>query len=153
VEVIGHEEASAKEVVAEFVSLFFGEAPLADLNGVEPWPVVDLVTVVEIDALFDGASVDAGEATDGGGEGTISAGKVLGPEGEALLPRALEAGVVAVEWAGRVHETGEAPLGGALVVRREWIGFVAFNRRVRAEGSLRIKHTEEDDSCEGKRAA
>ena len=65
VEVIGHEEASAKEVVAEFVSLFFGEAPLADLNGVEPGPVVYFVAVVEVDGLLDGAGVDAGEAADG----------------------------------------------------------------------------------------
>ena len=152
VEVVGHEEASAEEVVAEFFALGFGEAPLAYLNGVEPGPVVDFVAVVEVDRLLDGAGVDAGEAADGGGERAVGGGVVLGPEGEAFLPWALKARVVAVERAGRIHEAGEGPLGRSLPVGRERHGVVALDGRVDAEGALRVEHADHD-SCEGKCAA
>ena len=148
VEVVGHEEAAAQEVVAEFFCLGFGEAPLADLNGVEPGPVVDLVAVVEVDGLFDGSGVDAGEAADGFGEGAVGFGEVLGPEGEAEAPVALEARVVAVEGAGRIHEAGEGPFGGLLPVGRERHGFVAFDGGVFAEGTLCVEHAKQGaDEC------
>src|SRR5260370_1129284 len=97
----------SEELVAKFFALGLGEAPLAYLNGVEPGPVVDFVAVVEVDGLLDGAGVDASEAADGCGEGAVGAGVVLGPEGEAFLPWALEARVEAVEGTGRVHEAAE----------------------------------------------
>src|SRR5205807_4835961 len=104
---------AAEEIVGEFFALGFGESPLAYLDGVEPGPVVDFVAVVEVDGLLDGAGVDAGKAADGGGESAVGFGVVLGPEGEAFLPWALKARVVAVERARGVHEACEGPLGGA----------------------------------------
>jgi hypothetical protein len=64
VEVVAHEEAAAEEVFAEGGHLFVGEGPVADLDSVEPGPIV-LVAIVEIDGLLDGADVDAREAADG----------------------------------------------------------------------------------------
>jgi hypothetical protein len=151
VEIVCHEEAAAKEIVAEFFCLGFGEAPLAYLNGVEPRPVVDFVAVIEVDGLLDGAGVDAGEAADGSGECAVGFGVVLGPEGEAFAPVALEARVVAVEGAGRIHESREGPFGGSLPVGRERHGFVSFDGRVLAKGALCVEHAEHN-SDEGNRA-
>ncbi len=136
VEVVGHEEAAAEEVVAEFCAFGVGETPLADLDGVEPGPVVDLVAVVEGDGLLDRTGGDAGEAADGGGEHAVGFGVVLGPEGEALAPVALEAGVVAVKRAGRVHEAGKGELAGDAPVGRERVLVVAFDGGVGFEGVL-----------------
>ena len=151
VEVVGHEEAAAEKIVAQFFALRFGEAPLAYLNGVEPGPVVDFIAIVEVDGLLDGPGIDAGEAANGGGECAVGFRVILGPEGEAFLPWALKARVVAVEWAWRVHQAGEGPLGGSLPVGREWHRIVAFDGRVLAEWALRVEPAEHN-SDEGNRA-
>ena len=59
VEIVGHEEAAAQQVFAQLLGLRVGEAPFADLDGVEPGPVV-VVAVVEVDGLLDGAHVRCG---------------------------------------------------------------------------------------------
>src|ERR1051326_727750 len=51
VEIVGHEESAAQKVIAYLFSLLLGESPLADLHGVEPGPVVDVVALVEIPRL------------------------------------------------------------------------------------------------------
>jgi len=59
---IAQQEAAAEEIVAKFGGLGIGELPAAGHAGVEIGPVVDVVTVVGIDGLFDTTYIEAGEA-------------------------------------------------------------------------------------------
>ena len=49
-EIVGHEEASTEKVVAQLLRLGLGQAPLPNLDGVEPGPVVDLIAIVKVHA-------------------------------------------------------------------------------------------------------
>ena len=82
---------------------------------VEPGPV-ELVALVEVDGLLDGADVDAREAADGLHDVAVGAGVVDGPVGGAAGP------IVAVTEAPavpRIHEAGEDELGFFVPVGRE----------------------------------
>jgi hypothetical protein len=109
-------------------------SPFADLDGVEPGPIVG-IAFVEVDGLFDGAHVDAGEAAKGLGEVAVGAGVILGPEREALAPVAVEAAGVAVVGTGGIHEAGEGIFGGLVPIGR---GFevLVFDAGELAEGAL-----------------
>src|SRR5579884_2568723 len=119
VKIVGHKEAAAQQIIAELFGLPIGEAPLADLNGVEPGPVVDLIVVIEIDGLLDGADVNAREAAHGFGEMTISARVILGPEAEAVAVVRIFAIGVTVVPAARVHQARKSPFGLLLIVGRQ----------------------------------
>ena len=67
---------------------------MADLHCIQPGPVVDIVAVVGVYGLLDGARVDPGEAAEGRGEVAIGARVVGGPTGAALRP--IEIAVAAV---------------------------------------------------------
>ncbi len=56
----------------------------ADLDGMREGPVVNLVSVVTIHALRDQAHVNASQALDPWGDGTITRRISLGPEEEPL---------------------------------------------------------------------
>ena len=131
VEIVAHEEAAAEEEFAEEGGLGIGEIPVADFDAVEPGPVV-LEAFVEIDGLFDGAGVDAGEAAEGLGEVAVAAGIVhgpidaaaaLGPIAGAAEAATAEASAAAATTEGiggvGVHEAGEGPLGLFLIVGRD----------------------------------
>src|SRR5438034_21996 len=97
---------------------------MADLDSVEPRPVVDVVAVVRVNRLLDGAHVDAGEAPESGGEMAVGARIIGGPTGTPLGPivfaeAAVAAAVAPAMYAGhwRVHQPGEGPLGFFLVIR------------------------------------
>ena len=64
VQIVGHEEASAEQIVTENLAVFRSDAPFAHLNGVEPGPVVN-GALFQIDWLFDGTHMDAGETPQG----------------------------------------------------------------------------------------
>src|SRR5262249_27702383 len=136
---------------AQAAHLNLVEIPAADLDGVEERPIV-LIAFFDVDGLLDTARIDAGEASHGGGEvagggggvgGAARAGAGPGARGgaEARAPAVVAAGE------GRVHEAGEGPLAGSLVVGRK--GKVAvFVAGEFAEGTLREERGEEDDgSC------
>src|SRR6202167_4907466 len=116
VEIVGHEEAAAQPVFAHFLCLDVVEAPFADLDGIEPGPIVG-VAVVEVDGLFDGADLDAGQAAERLGEGAVGARVILGPQRGDFAPVAIEAAGIAVVGAGRIHEAGEGPFAGLVPVR------------------------------------
>ena len=59
-EIVAHEEPAAQNEVAQLGGLRVGEVPLAYLDGVKEGKVVDVIVVVEIHRLLDGARVDAG---------------------------------------------------------------------------------------------
>src|SRR5215469_9280372 len=94
------------------------DPPLTDLDGIEPGPVVDLVAIIEIHALFHGSRVDASESPDRSGKIAVCGRSILGPQRHTLAPIAIETPPITVIGAGRVHETGESPLGRTLPVRR-----------------------------------
>ena len=97
-----------------------GQPPFADLHGVEPRPVVDVVAVVQIHRLLGGAHVDARQTPHGLGEVTVGARVILGPQRQALTPVAIEAPAITIVRSGRIHQAGEDPLGLFLVVGREF---------------------------------
>ena len=59
---------------------------MADFDCIEPGIVVDVVAVIQIDRLLDGAHVDAGQAADGFGKVAVGARIVGGPVGAAFFP-------------------------------------------------------------------
>ena len=85
-EIVAHEEAAAQKISRICLRLCVGETPLAHLHGVEPGPVVDIVAVVQIHGLLDGAHVDAGEAAHGFREMAVGARIILRPHGIAFAP-------------------------------------------------------------------
>lgn len=77
---------------------------MAHFDGVNPWPIVDFVGIVnEIDYLFGGSGVDAREAADAFEEVTVSAGEICGPTAAIA--------VIAGVTAGGVAQTRECPFG------------------------------------------
>ena len=122
VKIVRHEEAAAQAVFAEQLSLCIGESPLADLDGVEPRPIVG-VAFLEVHWLFHAACVYAGQAAHGLREMAVGAGIILGPERDALMPFGV-APAITIERSGGKHEAGENELGALLPVRREFEGEV-----------------------------
>jgi hypothetical protein len=104
-----------QQVFAHLLGLGVGEAPFANLDGVEPGPIVG-IAFVEVDGLLHGAHLDAGQAAESLGEVAVGAGVILGPEREALAPVAVESAGVAIVGTGRVHQAGEGPFGGLVPI-------------------------------------
>src|SRR5579884_1000759 len=154
VKVVAHEEAAAEQVLPHGPRLLVGEVPMADLDAVEPRPVVDVV-VVEIDGLLDGARLHARQPAHGGGEMAIRARVGHRPVGGAFLPASqeLEAAVTAAN--RRIHQAGEGPFAGHAEIRRNRELFV-LDARVLAERLLeRVNRGDEgqnpaNDGCESK---
>src|SRR5262249_22181423 len=145
VEVVRHEEAAAETVLAQELALLIREAPFADLDGVDPGPIVG-VAFFEIDGLLDAADVDAGEPADGLGEMTGSTRVVLRPEGKAGVPLGVAA-AIAVQRSGRKHQPRKDEFGFLLPVRCELERRV-FHAGELAEGTLERK--ERAETCETK---
>ena len=59
-EVVDHEEAAAIEVIAKTFGLGVADGPVANLDRVQPRPVVDFIGI-DIDDFFHGTGVDAGQ--------------------------------------------------------------------------------------------
>ena len=70
----------------KLLGLRVGQLPVAHLAGVEPGPVVDVVAVVQVDGLLDGAGVEARQPAEGLGEVAVGARIILGPAGAAFAP-------------------------------------------------------------------
>ena len=91
---------------------------MAHFHGIEPRVIEHiLLIVIQVDGLLDGFGVDAGQAAHGQGEVTVGTRIVDTPVGVALSP--VESGLelpVGLDVIGRVHETGEGPLAGSLIV-------------------------------------
>ena len=139
VEIVAHEEPPAQEELAEFSDLGIGQLPVTHLDCVEPRVIKDVVVQVQVDGLLDGARLDTGEATDGGGEVAVGSGIVDGPIGVALPPivTAPEFGLpVQADFRRRIHQAGKRPFGGLVPVRRQG-EIEIFPSRVLPKGALR----------------
>ena len=78
----------------------------------------------------------AADAAQGEGKMPVGAGVILGPQGEAFVPVAIEAAAVAVEGAGRVHQAGEGPFSGLLIIGRH-VEVKIFDAGVLVERALK----------------
>ena len=83
VKVIDHEKAAAQKVVAQFLALRVGEIPAPDFDRIEPWPVVDIVTLVEINYLLGRTGVNATEPAHALHKLPVGFGEVGAPTGSA----------------------------------------------------------------------
>ena len=52
-EIVSHEKTATEQVVAKFIHLRIGQVPLTFVGRIDPGPVEDVVSVVEIHRLFD----------------------------------------------------------------------------------------------------
>ena len=130
--------------------LLLAPLPVADLDRVEPGPI-ELIAVLDVDGLLDGAAVDAGEAPHREHEMALGARVVGGPAGVALAPVAVaapeaaataEASIAAGE--RRIHQAGEHPFGGLAPVRRQREVFI-LAAGVLAERFLGEEETGEEE--------
>ena len=97
VQVVGHEEAAALDVVAKFSAFLFGQAPFAHLDGIDPREIESVVIVVESHYLFDRTDIDTRQAAHGPRQMAVGARVVLGPEGTAVAVIALKSRKVTVD--------------------------------------------------------
>src|SRR5258706_11705912 len=86
VEIVGHEETAAQQIIAQLFHLCVRRSPFAYLDGIKERPVVYLVFIVQIYALLDGARVNASQAPHGLGERPVGGRIILGPEGKPFSP-------------------------------------------------------------------
>src|SRR5579864_3775302 len=158
-EVVAHEKSAAQQIIPQLLGLGVGEAPPANLDRIQPGPVIDVVTVVEVHWLFNRSGVDARQPPHRPQEVAVRTRIVLRPHGVAVAPVAPAAPISVAKPAIslRVHETCEGPLGLLLVIgwQRE---IVVLNARVFAERLLECKRSAEKsdhatrqprDSCPG----
>src|SRR5579859_140683 len=152
VEIVGHEKSAPEQVVTKLSRLGLGQAPLPYLNGIEPWPVVNFIAIIQADGLFHRPCIDPGQTPDRLGEGPIRTRIILGPQGKPLAPVTLKSGIVAIERARGVHQAGKDPLSRLAPVAGQRQRFTVFDGRVLAKGALCVENTEQG-SGEDKRAA
>ena len=123
-----------------FCDLAVGQLPVAHLAGAQPGPVVDVVAIVEIDGLFDGAHRDARQAAQrraqDAGRRADSPGsswcRLRASRSRAIAVIAAEARVGML----RIHQTGEDPFGLVLPVRRHGHVVIGFHAAVQPPGPL-----------------
>src|SRR5205085_1011830 len=101
-------ESAPQQIIAQLAALGIGKPPLADLDGVQPRPVVDVVAFIEIDDLLGRTRVKAAQPADALDELAIGLGEIGAPGGS---PPAAPSG------AG-VTQAGEGPLGFLIGVGR-----------------------------------
>ena len=123
VEVVDHQEAAAQQILAQLGRLCVRQIPVADLDGVQPWPIEDIVAVVEIDGLLDRARVDRGQPADHLGHVPVGARVVDRPAGAAVYATRCPSRSV------RVHQTRERPFA-----RRSGSPSAARSRSTRRRG-------------------
>src|SRR5882724_4907446 len=75
-EIVAHEEAAAEKVLPKSRGLTVTQIPVADLHGVDPWPVVN-IALVQIDGLLHRAGVQAREPSHGQYEVAVGARIIL----------------------------------------------------------------------------
>src|SRR5258707_12145760 len=85
-EVIAHEKSTAQQVLAQSFRLRVGQVPMAHLHSVKPRPMENVVTIVEVDRLFDGTGMDACQPAERLREVPVRTRIVDGPVGSAASP-------------------------------------------------------------------
>ncbi len=138
--IVQHEKAAAQQVLAEFLDLAIGQLPIPHFAGVEPGPVVNVVAIVQIDGLLDGACRYAGQAAQGEGEMPVGPRIILSPTGAAFQPRGPRA-VTVVAPETRVgmlgiHQAREDPFGLLLPILRHLHVVVRFHAAIETPGPL-----------------
>jgi hypothetical protein len=146
VKIVRHQKAAARQIVPQDICLVLSDSPLADLHGVKPRPIVDLVAIIEIHVLFHRSRVDACQAPDSGGKSTIGRWAILGPQRHALAPITVETPPITIIGSWWVHKASESPFAWSLPVWRQRRGFTVFNGRVFAEGALGKHGTDEAEA-------
>src|ERR1700730_18267557 len=146
IEGAGHETPPPQQVIAKHFRLVSGQAPFTHLDGVEPGPVVDLISILEIHRLFDRAHLNAGQPSERLGKLPICRRIVLSPEGEPLPPVTVEPPAIAVIRARRKHQPGEGPLGLLLPVLRYRVVAV-FDRGILPERALESTQRAHKSEC------
>ena len=122
-EVVEVQESATQKIIAQFGCLGGSQEPIAHLARGEPGPIVDVISIVQVDGLFDGSHIHTSQPPQGRGEVPIGARVILGPTGPTLAPIAVAApeSATAARAVGvlRIHQPGENPVGLSLVIRRE----------------------------------
>ena len=145
VKIVGHEKAAAEQVIAKNVRLMLSNAPLADLHGIEPGPIVNFVAIVEVDVLLNRTRVNARKTANRSRKCAIRGRAVLGPERHTFAPVAIEAAAVAIIGPGGIHETSKGPFARMLPIRRKRGGIAVFDGRILAERALGEKSGDADE--------
>ena len=89
-DVVGHEEAAAVEIVAQDLALLLRQAPFAGLDRIDERVVVNVVAVFEIDDLFHRARIHARQPPHRFQKMPVGARIILGPQrSPAMIVRIL----------------------------------------------------------------
>ena len=103
-DVVGHEEAAAVEIIAQDLALFFGQAPFAGLDRVNERVVVDVVAVFEIDDLLHRTRIHARQAPHGFQKMPVGARIILGPQRSPAMIVRIFAPPIAVQRSAGEHD-------------------------------------------------
>src|SRR6185437_7056231 len=121
VEVVGHEEAAAQQVIAQLMRLCVRDSPFAHLHGIKPGPVIYVVIVIEAYRLFNGADMNAGQAAHREHEMPVRARIILGPQGAAFTPVTFASRTTIIP-PPRIHQRRNGPLRFLLIIGRKGNG-------------------------------
>src|SRR3954453_22126773 len=105
-EIVTHEESTPIEIIPQFGRFIVAQIPVPDLYGVQPWPIVNIVSVFRCHRLFHGTGLTASQAPDGCGKMARRPGIINGP-------------IAAPPWVP-VHESSKNPFSGNIGIRRDW---------------------------------
>src|SRR4051812_28946495 len=110
------------------------------MRRIQPGPVENVVTIVEVDRLFHRACVDTGEAPQDAGEGAIADGVVVRPRSSAAFPTSAAPETAASSKASAaigIHEAANHKFIVVQIVRGNWLVVVAFLADESAERHLK----------------
>jgi len=138
------------EELAHLFHLTVGELPVADFDRVKPGVVEDVIAIVEVHRLFDGANVDAGESPECGGDVPVGSAVIRGPARATVFPvaaakAAARTTTIDDSGVGGIHEAGEDPLGFFLIIGRDGSVVLAG---IFAPGHLHGKGAAEGDQAD-----
>src|ERR1017187_671682 len=139
VEVVAHEKTAAQQEIAHFSRLLVRQSPMPNFDAIQPGPVVNIIAVIQIHRLLDGAGLDAGQAAKRGREMPVRARIVDGPVRPAGQP--VPKAPVAESDVG-IHQSGEGPFTGQLPIRWFW-KVVVFPPRIITKFALAEGHARE----------
>src|SRR5882757_4926835 len=103
---------------------------------IKPWPVKDIVAIVQVDGLFYRTCVDTGQAAQNSSESAIADGVVVGPGRSTAFPTTSEspAKSPSTVW---IHQAADDKFVVVQIVRGNWLVVVAFLADERAERHLK----------------
>src|SRR5205814_184926 len=85
-EIVAHEEAAAQQVFAQLLSLSLSQLPMTHLDCVEPWPIEDVVSIIEVDGLLHGPDMDSRQTSQCAQEVPVGPRVILCPNRKPMRP-------------------------------------------------------------------